>query len=173
MIQHQPVSLQRPRLLFTQTTSSQTEKTCWPLGIEAGFPIVTEFEPLGALLSMSKYIGASTVFALEMALRQIADWYTVLQPQAVCKFIRRHPSLADLLIEAYAPLTDSFGPNPQVLLSVISDPEEAGLDELVGSIRTPLEPDEALERLDAFDEYWFLDQLNRANGKLNFNLDFA
>lgn len=172
-MQPQPVSLQRPRLRFTPTTSSQIEKTCWPLQIEAGFPVVTEFEPPGAALSVSKYIGASTVFALEMALRQIEDWYAVLKPQAVRKFIRRHPSLADLLIEAYAPLADFFGPNPQVLLLVVSDPEEAGLDELVGSIRTPLEPDEALERLDAFDEYWFLDQLNRANGKLNFNLDFA
>jgi hypothetical protein len=172
-MQPQPVSLQTHRLRLLPTTSSQLNKTCWPIRIEVGPPVVTELESLSLSLTMPKYVGASTVFALEMALRQIESWYTVKEPRAVRKFIQKHPLLVDLLIEAYTPLTDFFGPDPQVSLSVVSDPEEAGLDELVGSIQTPLSPDEALERLDAFDEYWFLDQLNRTNGRLNFNLDFA
>jgi len=48
-----------------------------------------------------------------------------------------------------------------------------GAKELFAYIRTSLPVDEALSRLDKFDEEWFLDQLDRAGGRFNFNLEFA
>ena len=116
---------------------------------------------------------ASTVKAFEQTLQQIDHLYLITNSLAVRQFIRLHPMLAEVLLEACGPLSELFGPSPKVALSVARDPEQEDLTELVASILTPLEPDAALERLDALDEYWFLDQIDRVQGHLNFNLEFV
>ncbi len=116
---------------------------------------------------------ASTVKAFEQTLQQIEHLYLVTNSSVVRQFIRLHPTLAGVLREAYGPLSELFGPSPKVSLSVVHDPEQENLTELIASILTPLEPDAALGRLDALDEYWFLDQIDRVQGHLNFNLEFV
>jgi hypothetical protein len=102
----------------------------------------------------------------------IESFYTVQDEDAVFAFLTKHPEIRVLLIEARQPLSKLFGPNPQVELRVVSDPEAEGFEELFGYIRTSLPVEEALAQLDAFDEAWLLNALDRANGKLNFNLVF-
>jgi len=170
-----PNSLQLSRLPLLPATTSQTADVhLWLLDVTVShLQTMTQPAPIFFRVPRWEYVGASTVKAFEQALQQIENFYLVTNPQTVRQFVRLHPYLAELLIEAFAPLREFFGPDPQVSLSVVSDPEQEGLEELLGSILTPLPPDEALARLDAFDEYWFLDQLDRANGTLNFNLEFA
>ena len=116
--------------------------------------------------------GASAVMALEEALRQIEQWYLLPSPEPVRSFIRRNPSLAALLIEAIAPLYEFFGPAPHVSVRVVPDPEVENYDQLLAYVRVALPAEEARRRLHQLDEVWFLDQLDRAAGKFNFNLEF-
>ena len=102
-------------------------------------------------------------------LRQI---YSVRDATAVVRFLRLCPSLVDVLMEAQSQLECHFGADPQVVLEVVSDPE-GERDELFAYVRTSVSVGESLARLDRFDEEWFLDQLDRVNGQLNFDLEYV
>ncbi len=110
---------------------------------------------------------------LEESLRQIEQWYLLPSPHAVKRFIRQNPALATLLVEAIEPLYQFFGPTPRVSLRVVSDPEVEDYTELFAYIHVSFPPEEARRRLHQMDESWFLDRLERAAGKFNFNLEFA
>ena len=99
--------------------------------------------------------------------------YSLRDPARVKLFLHAHPQLKDVLIEARPHLQKHFGPDAQVFLEVVPDPEIEGWDQLIAHIRTDHQPEEALHRLDQFDDEWFLDQLSRVGGQLNFNLEFA
>ena len=99
--------------------------------------------------------------------------YSLRNAAAVRRFLRAHPQLLEVLLEAYIHLQRYFGSKPQVTLEVVSDPEVEGLEELFAYILTDLPVDEAMARLDKLDQEWFLDQLDRVDGRLNFNLEFA
>lgn len=88
------------------------------------------------------------------------------------RFIGQHPYLTDLLEEAYIEIQKHFGPNPEVRLEVVADHEVPGLVEMFGYIVTGLTPEEAGERLQQFDRDWFLKQLPRVKGLLNFDVEF-
>lgn len=102
-------------------------------------------------------------------LRQV---YSFRDATAVVRFLRVRPNLIDVLLEAQSQLECHFGANPQVVLEVVSDPE-GERDELSAYVRTSASVDESLARLDRFDEEWFLDQLDRVNGQLNFDLEYV
>jgi hypothetical protein len=106
-------------------------------------------------------------------LHQLEEAYALRDPATVQRFLRTCPQLIEVLLEAHVYLQKHFGPDPQVTLEVVSDPEAESMDELFAYIITSLPVDEALARLDMLDEEWFLDQLDRVNGQLNFNLEFA
>jgi hypothetical protein len=106
-------------------------------------------------------------------LHQLEEAYSLRNAAAVRRFLHACPQLVEVLLEAHVYLQKYFGPDPQVTLRVVSDPEAESTDELFAYIRTSLPVDEALARLDKLDEDWFLDQLDRVNGQLNFNLEFV
>ena len=105
-------------------------------------------------------------------LNRFEDIYSLRNAAAVKHFLFAHPQLVEVLLDAHVYLQKYFGPDPQVTLEVVSDPEVEGMDELFAYILTPLPVDEALARLDRLDEEWFLDQLDRVAGRFNFNLEF-
>jgi hypothetical protein len=109
----------------------------------------------------------------EFAIEQVERHFQMRDPGEVRRFLCRNPWLADFLIDALAPLNESFVEIDQLVLEVFRDPENWGSSELVCSIVTRLEPHQALEDLNKFDEMWFLDQTDRTQGLLNFRLDFA
>lgn len=104
---------------------------------------------------------------------QLQETYGLRLEPPVGRFLHAHPTLVDLLLEAYAYLEQYFGLNPQVGLEVVSDPDSDDSEELFANIRTSLSVDEALERLDRLDQGWFLAQLGRTGGRFNFNLEFV
>lgn len=106
-------------------------------------------------------------------LGQIEDLYSLRNAAAVRRFLHAYPRLIEVLLEAHGYLQKYFGPDPQVTLEVVSDPEVEDMDELFAYILTSLPVDEALARLNRLDEEWFLDQLDRVNGRFNFNLEFV
>ncbi len=117
-------------------------------------------------------IGTAAVTTdLTQKVDRIVAIYTMRDILGIRTYIRAHQTLADMLIEAYDQIARFFGPVPQIVLSIDGDP--AGEDsELFGSILTPLDVPEALNNLNEFDQSWFLDQISRTEGKLNFNVTF-
>jgi hypothetical protein len=58
-------------------------------------------------------------------------------------------------------------------LELVSDPESRELRQtLFGYIYTPLPVQDAVAKLDEFDETWFLDAVYKTGVSLNFNLRF-
>jgi hypothetical protein len=106
-------------------------------------------------------------------LRRLEEIYSLRDAAAVKRFLHARPQLVEVLLEARVHLQRYFGPDPQVALEVVSDPETEDLKELFAYIHTSLPVDEALARLDKLDEDWFLAQLDRVDGQFNFNLEFA
>lgn len=106
-------------------------------------------------------------------LHQLEEMYSLRNAPTVRRFLRAYPQLVDVLLGAHVYLQKYFGPDPQVTLKVVSDPEVEGMEELFAYILTSLPVDEALARLDRLDEEWFLDQLDRVGGRFNFNLEFV
>lgn len=98
--------------------------------------------------------------------------YTYRRPKEVKEFLAAHPFLEPLLVEAYNKLDDYFGPQPDVVLEVVTDPEAIDDRELFAFIRTSLPSHEALEKLDQFDENWWLDAGDQVDGKLCIHLEF-
>jgi hypothetical protein len=104
----------------------------------------------------------------------IESVYILPDPEAVLIFLRKNPGLSELLLQAYHKLNELFGPNPQIELALVSDPEDAELQQtLFGHIRTHLAVPEAIATPDKFDETWFLDAVRHVNSNLNFSLKFA
>lgn len=85
-------------------------------------------------------------------------------------FLRSHPHLVDVILEAYPHVQKHFGSNPEVVLEVVTDPEAEGSELLFAYILTSLPTKEALDRLDRLDEDWFLDQFDRVGDLFGFNL---
>ena len=89
----------------------------------------------------------------------------------IVRFLEKSPFLTSLLMEAHRNIMKFF-PHPLVSLTVATDPEEFGADQLIASIATGLGPDEATEALRLFDKKWWLNSLRQAQGKLCITLEF-
>ena len=105
---------------------------------------------------------------------EIERHYIIPEPESVFGFLRNNPGSSELLLQAYQKLNELFGPNPQIELTLVSDPEAIDVQQtLFGHIRTPLPVPEAIAKLDEFDETWFLDAMRYVDANLNFSLRFA
>jgi hypothetical protein len=100
------------------------------------------------------------------------DGYMLSKSSAVGNFLQAHQELNSLLNEAYQELRKYFS-SEDLKLELVADPEIAGDQQLFVYIFTPLSVSDALQKFDEFDERWWLDRIDRANGLLNFNLRFV
>jgi len=116
--------------------------------------------------------GVSTVRSFELQVSCIKQIYDLRRPPEVTDFLQAHSFLVPLLLEAREKITQYFGESSQVLLELISDPEVQGSVELFGYIVTNLSSEDAGNRLRQFDQEWFLVQVSRTKGLLNFDIDF-
>lgn len=107
---------------------------------------------------------------------QLLSWfqnrYILLKPSSIADFLQGHKELISLLNEAYKELRKYFL-TEDLKLELVSDAEIAGDQQLFVYISTSLSVTDALKKLDKFDEQWWLDRIDRANGLLNFNLRFV
>ena len=85
---------------------------------------------------------------------------------AIVSFIVEHSFLLSLLLEAYKHIYHIFGRGVKLQLELNRDPEE-NFDELFIVIKSPYSPEEAQERLNKLDQVWFLNMLDKVQGKLN------
>lgn len=119
-----------------------------------------------ALKNFRQPTGESTFSSIKKA-------YTISDSQLmdIERFLDKHKDIANLILEAYTKIQDFFT-SEILLLELISDISVEGGEELFVYIQTHLSVEEAVEKMNDFDEQWFLDQLNRTKGLFNFNLRF-
>lgn len=89
----------------------------------------------------------------------------------ILRFLESFPFLVPLLVRAYIAIQIYF-PHTLVFLEIMNDPDEPDADQIVVSIATYLHPEEAIDRLDAFDRQWWLESLKQADGRLCVLLEF-
>jgi hypothetical protein len=99
--------------------------------------------------------------------------YALRNAPAYDAYLAAHPQVADFLQTGYGQLRRFFGPEASFVLEVVRDPEDSvPSDFLFVNIRTALPVDDAMARLDQFDEDWYLDQVDTFGDLVNFNLEF-
>jgi hypothetical protein len=101
--------------------------------------------------------------------------YVALAPEnRVEEFLATHPSVQQYLLDAREPLHKAFGKDIEKV-SVIAtiNPEMMDGEFLVCRIQTSLPAAQAVARLTAFDEAWDLENSQRTQGKVIFNVTFA
>ena len=102
-----------------------------------------------------------------------ADSYELRNAADFAEYIASHPQLTGFLQASHRELRQLFGPESRFVLEVVRDPETSAPNAyLFVNIRTAMPMDEAMARLDQFDENWYLDQVDSFGDLVNFNLEF-
>ncbi|MBD2388103.1 hypothetical protein [Cylindrospermum sp. FACHB-282] len=105
-------------------------------------------------------------------LRKISQIYTIEDTFVVGRFLHKHSTLIDVLLEAHPQIRKYF-PLEKLRLKLYVDPESPQWEKLVLSIcATPESVDEALNKLDEFDQEWWIDASLGVAVNLCINLDF-
>jgi hypothetical protein len=99
--------------------------------------------------------------------------YFFRRPSEVKEFLEASPFLKPLLVEAYERIGNCFGPKPEVVLEVVTDPEADDDRQLFAFIQTSLPSEQALDKLDRLDDDWWLDAADRSEGKLCLHVEFV
>jgi len=150
----------------------------WYEGPRSSFAAVG-IEPNKLFLAFTKVTSASSIRYREMIpvwqqpnLLSLAEQrYVLRRRNEVISFLKRYRFLVSLLLEVYDKITEYFGPSPEVVLEVFSDPE-AEYRELFALVRTNLSPSAALACLERFDQEWWLDASERAQCMLNVDVEY-
>ena len=115
---------------------------------------------------------SSQMDSIARALRSIQELYALSHPADIFRFFQQHPSLAPLVWETAHVLHRVFGPYVRLSLHLVRDPE-TGDEELFAFVHLEASVEEALRKLRMFDEEWFLDQQEEANGLFNVDVVFV
>ena len=111
-----------------------------------------------------------TPSSADLPLLTIESRFTKRNRGQVMGYLDRYSWLPGFLASAVRILDRYFPQGTEYNLELFSDPEEDWI-ELFVNIRCALPISEALERLDAFDDDWFLDQVGKVGGIVSFNVE--
>ena len=112
---------------------------------------------------------SATARARDIDLDAIERFFVVPDRNAVRGFLMQRPFLVPLLLEAHGEIGNCFS-GSSLRLMVVTDREDEHDRHLTLYIVTSLEPEKALARLQALDEAWWLDTLDRAQGALSISI---
>ena len=104
-------------------------------------------------------------------LEAVERLYSLREPGDVRRFLSGHPFLVPLLIEARDRIKIYFIPQ-QLVLEVIAEPESSDDLQLVLFVVVDTESAEAFANLQRFDNDWWIDAMDEAQGKLCISLEF-
>lgn len=113
--------------------------------------------------------GISTVLLSPRTLGRLELFYTFRSSASVEIFLGNYPFLAKMLIDLRGQL-EHFFPESNLVLDISADPEA---EYLVVYVVMHTTAQEALERLERFDDEYWLDHYHQAQGKLIVNVEFA
>jgi hypothetical protein len=91
--------------------------------------------------------------------------------QEVVSYLSQHPNASAVVEETYFALKDFFSSSP-IRLEIYSDPEGERSPELALIAETEEEPDIALEKLDHFDEEFWLSHIDQFGKVLSVHVEY-
>jgi hypothetical protein len=97
--------------------------------------------------------------------------YCIIDSPEVSDFLDKHQELFSIILEAETQIRKYFL-NDRLSLKIVTDPEIANWKNLMITIHTKLNADQALDRLKQLDNDWWLDVFSQVGGKLNIYIDF-
>ncbi len=103
----------------------------------------------------------------------IKQFYKFYEVNFVTGFLRKNRFLVPLLRATPEKIYDYFGKDQKLALKVSFDSDSPQLSELWVLILTELPAKDALPVLERFDEEWWLENMDRADCKLNITLKFV
>ncbi|MDI6781100.1 MAG: hypothetical protein QME49_03200 [bacterium] len=94
------------------------------------------------------------------------QFYKVQSEDEIISFIRKHPFLLPILVDAPVEIYRIF-PRDDVKLELeLHHDSEEDYDELFVVIKSPYSPQKARKSMDKLDETWFLEIMDRTKNKL-------
>lgn len=119
--------------------------------------------------------GASSPASVDAdEIARLADRYTFRNAEEVTRYLHKHPVLIPLLVQAEEVIPRYFDVDVPVVLEVVFDPECYDPEgELFASIQIPETVDDALDRLDRFDDEWWLRVSPNAPDTLVFDIEYV
>jgi len=155
------------------TCSASRELSATESVVEMRLPLVPEPDVaiLGGASALWARVGASLLANLEASLNAIRDKYVLRDGDRVIEFLRNHPELPDLALDAYVQLKLAFGRAAPIVLELIEDPE-SGFEELAALVQTEFGPEDVLNALDWLDAHWWLRTMPQANGLFGIDVEF-
>ncbi len=115
-------------------------------------------------------IGTSRVRALDAASDSLKHFYDLRNPEEVVDFIDKNSYVAFWLVLVRSRIRKYF-PGSRPYLEVVSDPEVDDI-RLVVFVKVCCEPDEAIERLEAFDMEWSSMTPSQVDQNLTITVEF-
>ena len=115
----------------------------------------------------TEFSSASVSFTDYRLLRILQRLFIYRNPEAIDSFLSTKPALISLLVDISQKLPEFF-PSVQPRLVLRRDDENANY--LVVQVPTTEPVDNALGRMQRFDDEWWLDAMSAANGKVVVDL---
>jgi hypothetical protein len=91
--------------------------------------------------------------------------------KAVKEFLACHPEIEDFVNASWPALVQAFQGSVDVILELLSDPEGESDAHLVGWIQSTDDIQTGLEKLEQFEDEWFLDHMAAVDNKFNYNIE--
>lgn len=91
--------------------------------------------------------------------------------EAVKDYLARYPKIENFIKAAWPALVECFEGPVDIVLEVLTYPDKSACEELVGWIQSNDNIDQGLEKLERFEDEWFLDHMAEIEHKFNFNLE--
>ena len=103
----------------------------------------------------------------------LAREYEIRNPSEVALFLRDNTFLLDLLEEIPSKLRKFFGGKSKFAVELLSEPEFPSSREIFVLVLTEENAEQARNKMDKFDEKWWLKNLDKARCKLNVSLEYV
>lgn len=123
--------------------------------------------PQPLLSARSKSSGAGVKAA------RLEDFYDARDWASVKRHLQQDPNSALLLTEAQAPLKRLFGADARIALEVVQEPEGGEAERLFVRIHTGGDWQAAFDKMDRFDEEWWLDASATLASRLEFSIAYS
>jgi hypothetical protein len=108
----------------------------------------------------------------EANLLELDDYYQIEDWDSIGKFLIKNKDLISFLKEAAREIRKVFSDDTEIRLELIKDPEISDDIELFATILTDLSVEKALKKVNDIEDNWFLDKLELAQGRFNFDVSW-
>jgi hypothetical protein len=108
----------------------------------------------------------------EANLLELDDYYQIEDWDSIGKFLIKNKDLISFLKEAAREISKVFSNDTEIRLELIKDPEISDDIELFATILTDLSVEKALKKVNDIEDNWFLDKLELAQGRFNFDVSW-